>query len=100
MKRYALTLATLVVLIVPTKAQPYPPYGPGPDPREWGEEEQNRRMPPWPQSSRRPWGSQMVPCIYFDDCRGPRYRDFESTRPYPMPPDPFPPQRGRMWEDD
>jgi len=89
MKRYALALAAFVVLIAPAKAQPYPPYGPGPDPREWGPEEQERYMPPWPRR-----GPQVDPCIYRGDCRQPRYRSGEG--PYPMPPNRRGPNR---WED-
>ncbi len=53
------------------------------DQRRW----ENRQPPP------RRWGPQKDPCIYFGDCRGPRDRDLNDPRPYPMPPDPFPPPR-------
>ena len=91
MKRYALALATLVTLIVPAKAQYYPPYGNGPDPREWGPDEQRRYMPPWPRR-----GPQVIPCIFEGDCRGPRYHRGEG--PYPLPP--FPPRERRWVEED
>src|SRR6267154_576032 len=34
----------------------------------------------------RPYGPQYGPCIYHGDCRGPRDRDFNDPRPYPIPP--------------
>lgn len=38
----------------------------------------------------RPYGPQMEPCIYYGDCRGPRYDD--DDRPPPMPPFRLPPR--------
>lgn len=55
MRRYALALAALIILIAPAKAQPYPypPYGPAPDPFEWGPAEQELVLPAWPRTRRR-----------------------------------------------
>jgi hypothetical protein len=64
---------TLLQLTTPIQYGGMPPW---PDPRDWGPEEQQRRMPP-----PRHWGPQMEPCIYRGDCRGPRYQS-----PYGMPP--------------
>lgn len=55
-----------------------------------------RDYPPEPRMWR--YGPQMEPCIYHDDCRGPRDRDFRSNRPYGMPPFRLPP-RGRYYDE-
>lgn len=72
--------AAFAIAMSTADAQRYP--GPpmwdrGPNP----EYRRERQMPP-----PRPYGPQMGPCIYHGDCRGPRDRDFNDPRPYPMPP--------------
>ena len=65
--------------------------GPPPPWPDWGPpEQQEPRRPPPPR-----WGPQMEPCIYRDDCRGPR-----SQPPYGMPPYIPRPPRGDHYEDD
>lgn len=58
-------------------------YG-GPPMWDRGPNPEYRRERPMPRP-RRPYGPQMEDCIYQNNCRGPRYRDFEDPRPYPMP---------------
>jgi hypothetical protein len=88
MKHLLLTTTLAITLISPTLAQYYggpPMWDRRRDPRE----EEYR----WPRTH---IGPQMVPCIYYGNCRGPRYEeDPEESwrRPrsrYPQP---------RYWED-
>lgn len=89
MRRYALALTTLVLLIEPAIAQPYP------GPPMWS---RNRRdYEPRP----RPYGPQMVPCIYYGDCGGPKWgdpydRSVPGMPPFRLPP---PPSRRYYWDD-
>jgi len=84
----------LIVLLASTAcahAQYYPPYGGGPyrpDPREWGPEERERRMPPWPYRNPR-----NNPCIAYGECWGPQ------GPPPPMPPFTVPRDRYEEYDD-
>lgn len=70
------TLIIFLLLTSTAQAQyGWPSY---PDPREWGPEEQERRLPP-----PRPRGPQVVPCIYYGDCRAPRQQFNRPRFQYP-----------------
>jgi hypothetical protein len=73
-------LKFVILAALATQVQ-YWPYGNGPDRREWGPEERERRIPPWPY--RNPYDN---PCIRYGRC-GPSY-----DRPPPMPPFPRDPR--------
>ena len=93
--------AALIVLQLTIPVQ-NPPWPLRPDPREWGPEEQQRRMPPWPPH--RSWGPQGPPCILYGDCRGPKYEERYQAPPYRYPrPDRYEPDRYQPdydgWDD-
>jgi hypothetical protein len=71
------TLIIFLLLTSTAQAQQrsMPPW---PDPREWGPEEQERRLPP-----PRPRGPQVVPCIYYGDCKAPRQQYQRPRFQYP-----------------
>ena len=92
-----LLTAKILLTAVALQSTPiqYGPYGPGPgiipNQRDWGYEEQNRRMPPWPRRQGEPYGPQGGPCIYEGYCQGPRYQGDRNYRPPAMPPWVLPP---------
>ncbi len=81
-----------VVTLHATPVQGRIPY-PGviPNPQDWGYDEQNRVMPPWPRRQGEPYGPQGGPCIYEGYCQGPRYQGDRNYRPPAMPPWRLPP---------
>ena len=86
-------LFALALLAAPAHAQPRPPYGGPPmwnqDPRDWGVEERQRRLPP-----RREYGPPMPGCIQFGTCRR------SPPAEYGMPPFPGRPDRYDLYEED
>lgn len=77
-------MRTITILAVAAVLSGFTPvqYG-GPPMWDRGPNPEYRRPRPLPPG--RPYGPQMGPCIYHGDCRGPRDREFNDPRPYPMP---------------
>jgi len=81
MKKLILLSLLALSTCTPASAQGYPPYGGGPmrpDPRDWGPDERERRLPP-------PRGGYPIlndPCIAYGRCAKPRPR----LPPFVLPP--------------